>query len=111
MTPDGQKIHMIFGDNLCRLPMWSDQVRHTNDETSPYKINTLALVPTATALEVLAHPSLPDQEAMQLVHDMWTHMGVHTRCVYVVYVWTWRLGWSIGVRYIFNFYSITSYEG
>ena len=26
VTPDGQKIRMIFGDNLWRLPMWSDQV-------------------------------------------------------------------------------------
>ena len=24
VTPDGQKIRMIFGDNLWRLPMWSD---------------------------------------------------------------------------------------
>jgi len=30
-------------------------------------------VPTAAALEALAQPSLPDQEAMQLVHDMWCH--------------------------------------
>ena len=35
VTPDGQKIRMIFGDNLWRLPMWSDQVRYINDETSP----------------------------------------------------------------------------
>ena len=27
VTPDGQKIRMIFGDNLWRLPMWSDPVR------------------------------------------------------------------------------------
>ncbi len=70
-----QKIRMIFGDNLWRLPMWSDPVRYTNDQTSPTKRNTLALVPTAAALEALAQPSLPDQEAMQLVHDMWYHPG------------------------------------
>jgi hypothetical protein len=46
VTPDGQKIRMIFGDSLC-----------------------------AAALEALAQPSLPDQEAMQLVHDMWCHPG------------------------------------
>ena len=74
VTPDGQKIRTIFGDNLWRLPMWSDPVRYTNDETSPTKRNTLALVPTAAALQALAQqPSLPDQEAMQLVHDMWCH--------------------------------------
>ena len=32
VTPDGQKIRMIFGDNLLstiwRLPMWSDPVRY-----------------------------------------------------------------------------------
>jgi hypothetical protein len=28
VTPDGQKIRMIFGDNLWRLPMWSDPVRY-----------------------------------------------------------------------------------
>ena len=55
--------------------MWSDPVRYTNDQTSPTKRNTLALVPTAAALEALAQPSLPDQEAMQLVHDMWCHPG------------------------------------
>ena len=70
MTPDGQKIRMIFGDSLWRLPMWSDLVRYINDATSPVNRNTLALVPTAAALEALAQPSLPDQEAMQLVHDM-----------------------------------------
>ncbi len=70
MTPDGQKIRMIFGDNLWHLPMWSDPVRYTNDQTSPTKRNTLALVPTAADLEALAQPSLPDQEAIQLVHDM-----------------------------------------
>jgi hypothetical protein len=75
VTPDGQEIRMTFGDNLWRLPMWSDQVRYTNDQTSPIKRNTLALVPTATALEALAQRSLPDQEAMQLVHDMWCHPG------------------------------------
>jgi hypothetical protein len=75
VTPDGQKIRMIFGDNLWRLPMWSDPVRYTNDQTSPTNRNTLALVPTAAALEALAQPSLPDQEAMQLVHDMWCHPG------------------------------------
>ena len=32
-------------------------------------------MPTAAALEALAQPSLPDQEAMQLVHDMWCHPG------------------------------------
>jgi hypothetical protein len=55
--------------------MWSDLVRHTNDQTSPTKTNTLALVPTAAALEALAQPSPPDQEAMQFVHDMWCHPG------------------------------------
>jgi hypothetical protein len=55
--------------------MWSDLVCYTNDQTSPTKRNTLALVPTAAALEDLAQPSLPDQEAMQLVHDMWCHPG------------------------------------
>jgi hypothetical protein len=75
VTPDGQKIRMIFGDNLSRLPMWSDPVLYTNDQTSPTNRNTSALVPTAAALEALAQPSLPDQEAMQLVHDMWCHPG------------------------------------
>jgi hypothetical protein len=75
VTPDRQKIRMIFGDNLWRLPMWSDPVRYKNEQTSPIKTNTLALVPTAAALEALAQPSLPDQEAMQLVHDMWCHPG------------------------------------
>jgi hypothetical protein len=75
VTPDGQKIRMIFGNNLWRLPMWSDPVRYKNDQTSPTKRNTLALVPTAAALEALAQPSLPDQKAMQLVHDMWCHPG------------------------------------
>jgi hypothetical protein len=75
VTPDGQKIRMIFGDNLWRLPMWCDPVRYTNDQTSPTNRNTLALVPTAAALETLTQPSLPDQEAMQLVHDMWCHPG------------------------------------
>ena len=75
VTPDGQKIRMIFGDNLWRLPMWSDPARYINDETSPVNRNTLALVPTAAALEALAQPSLPEQEAMQLVHDMWCHPG------------------------------------
>jgi hypothetical protein len=74
VTPDGQKIRIIFGDNLWRLPMWSDPVRYINDETSPVNRNTLALVPTAAALEALTQPSLPDQEAMQLVHDMWCHL-------------------------------------
>jgi hypothetical protein len=55
--------------------MWSDPVRYINDETSPVNRNTLALVATAAALEALAQPSLPDQEAMQLVHDMWCHPG------------------------------------
>jgi hypothetical protein len=74
-TPDGQKIRMIFGENLWRLPMWRDPVRYKNDQTSPTKANTLALVPIAAALEALAQPSLPDQEAIQLVHDMWGHPG------------------------------------
>jgi hypothetical protein len=63
VTPDGQKIRMIFGDNLWHLPMWSDPVRYTNDQTSPTNRNTLTLVPTAAALEALAQPSLPDQES------------------------------------------------
>jgi hypothetical protein len=75
VTPDVQKIRMIFGDILWHLPMWSDQVRYINDETSPVNRNTLALVPTAAALEALGQPSLPDQEAMQLVRDMWLHPG------------------------------------
>ncbi len=75
VTPDGQKIRMIFGDNLWRLPMWSDPVRYKNDQMSPTQRNTLALVPAAAALEALAQPSLPDQDAIQLVHDMWCHPG------------------------------------
>ena len=55
--------------------MWSDPVRYTNDQTSPTKRNTFAIVPTAKDLKALAQPSLPDQEAMQLVHDMWCHPG------------------------------------
>ena len=55
--------------------MWSDPVRYINDETSPVNRNTLALMPPAAALEALAQPSLPDQEAMQLVHDMWCYPG------------------------------------
>ena len=66
VTPDGQKIRMIFGDNLWRLPLWSDPVRYINDETSPVNRNALALVPPAAALEALAQPSLPDQEAIYL---------------------------------------------
>jgi hypothetical protein len=75
VTPDGQKIRMIFGDKLWRLPVsrWSDPVRYSNHQTSPATTNTLALVPAAAALESLAQPSLPDQEAIQLVHDMWRH--------------------------------------
>jgi hypothetical protein len=73
VTPDGQKIRMIFGENLWRLPMWSDPVRYTNDQTSPTKRNTLAFVPTAAA--ALAQLSLPDQEAMQLVYDICCHPG------------------------------------
>jgi hypothetical protein len=75
VTPDGQKIRMIFGENLWRLPMWSDLGRYKNDQTSPTKTNALALVPTTAALEALAQPSLPDQEAIQIVHDMWGHPG------------------------------------
>ena len=63
VTPDGQKIRMIFGDNLWLLPMWSDPVRYKNDQMSPTQRNTLALVPAAAALETLAQPSLPVQEA------------------------------------------------
>ena len=55
--------------------LWSDLVRYINDETSPVNRNTLALVPPAADLEALAQPSLPDQEARQLVHDMWCHPG------------------------------------
>jgi hypothetical protein len=40
VTPDDQKIHMLFGDNLWRLPIWSDPVRYTNDQTSATKRNT-----------------------------------------------------------------------
>jgi hypothetical protein len=54
VTPDGQKIRRIFGDNLWLLPMWSDPVRYTNDQTSPTNTNTLAFVPTAATLEALA---------------------------------------------------------
>jgi hypothetical protein len=76
VTPDGQKIRMSFGDNLWRCLCGSSaQVRYTNDETSPTKRNTLVLVPSAAALEALAQPSLPDQETMQLDHDMWRHPG------------------------------------
>jgi hypothetical protein len=47
--------------------MSSDPVRYTNHQTSPATTkNTLALVPTAAALEALAQPSLPDQEAYSL---------------------------------------------
>lgn len=46
VTPDGQKIRMIFGNNLWRLTMWSDPVRYTNDQESTTKGNTLPLVPT-----------------------------------------------------------------
>ena len=35
------------------------------------------------------------------VWDMWR---VPIQGVYVVYVLTWRIGWRIGIRYIFNFY-------
>ena len=54
---------MIFGDNLWRLPMWSDPVRYTNDQTSLTKRITLVLVPLAAALEALAQPSLPESHA------------------------------------------------
>jgi len=40
VTLDGKKIRMIFGDNLWRLPMWSDPIRYINDETSPVNRNT-----------------------------------------------------------------------
>jgi hypothetical protein len=33
VTPDGQKIRMIFGDKLWRLPMWSDPVRYGRRST------------------------------------------------------------------------------
>ena len=75
VTPDGQKIRMTFGDNLWRLPMWSDPVRYTSDQVAPTASKTSAFVPTAAALEALAQPSLPDLEAMQLVHDIWCHPG------------------------------------
>jgi hypothetical protein len=84
VTPDSQKIRMIFSDNLWSLPMWSDPVRYTNDQTTPTKRNTLVLVPTAAALETLAQPSLPDQEAMQPVHDMWCHPGNERACCLLV---------------------------
>ena len=62
--------------NSCTSPrLIVYPVRYKNDQTSPTKRNTLALVPTAAALEALAQPSLPDQEAIQLVHDMWCHPG------------------------------------
>ena len=35
VTPDGQKIRMTFGDNLWRLPMWSDPARYTSDQVAP----------------------------------------------------------------------------
>mgnify|MGYP007046309655 FL=1 len=75
VTPDGQKIRMTFGDNLWRLPMWSDPARYTSDKVAPTASKTSAFVPTAAALEALAQPSLPDLEAMQLVHDIWCHPG------------------------------------
>ena len=62
---DGQKIRMIFGE-IYGLPLWSDPVRYTNGQTSPTKRITLALVSTAAALDALAQPSLPDQEACSL---------------------------------------------
>ena len=51
--------------------MWSDLVRYMNDETSPVNTSTLELVPTAAALEALAQPSLPDQEAIRHVVPSW----------------------------------------
>ena len=55
--------------------MWSDPARYTSDKVTPTASKTLTFVPTAAALEVLAQPSLPDLEAMQLVHDIWCHPG------------------------------------
>jgi len=46
VTPDGQKIRMIFGDNLWRLPMWSDPVRYINDETSPVNREMMLFIGT-----------------------------------------------------------------
>src|SRR6056300_219008 len=51
VTPDGQKIRMTFGDNLWRLPMWSDPARYTSDKVAPTASKTSAFVPTAAALE------------------------------------------------------------
>jgi hypothetical protein len=74
-TPDGQKIRIMFGDNLWHFPTWSDPVRYTSDQVPPTASKTSAFVPTAAALKALAQPSIPDLEAMQLVHDIWCHSG------------------------------------
>jgi hypothetical protein len=67
---------MIFGDNLWRLPMWSDPVRYKNEQTSPMKRNTLALVPTAAALEALAQPSLQTKKPCSLFTTCGATRGV-----------------------------------
>jgi len=54
VTPDGQKIRMTFGDNLWRLPMWSDSARYTSDQVAPTASKTSAFVPTAAALAALS---------------------------------------------------------
>ena len=74
VTPDGQKVRMSFEDNLWRLPMWSQPVRYQGEPTHTAS-TPVAFVPTAAALNALAQPSLPDAEAMQLVHDIWCHPG------------------------------------
>ena len=50
VTPDGQKNRMTFGDNLWRLPIWSDPIRYTSDQVPPTARKTSAFVPTAAAL-------------------------------------------------------------
>lgn len=64
VTPDGQKIRMVFGDTLCVL-MCSDPVRYTGEQVHTTIRTTSTLVPNAAALDALSQPSL-DREAIQL---------------------------------------------
>ena len=41
VTPDGQKIRMTFGDNLWRLPMWSDPARKRS--SGPHRKQDLSI--------------------------------------------------------------------
>ena len=72
VTPDGQQVRMTFEDNLWKLPMWSQPVRYEGARASSVS-KPAAYVPTAAVLKSLAQPSVPDAEAMQLVHDIWCH--------------------------------------